>query len=191
MKDLCSNGFTLTVGDIKTPIGALLQQSGKPVDLTGKTVKFAMVNAQGDEVIAPTASHVSIRPAYPFTIDSALGSFYQPSHVLQDGMQVTVESTDELPSALEDGRRYFAIDCDDNTFRLAMTASGQGVSCDDDGAGDLTYRIVGTVAYEFQAADVSVAGEYWGWFIVVDSNGKTSHFPVGGRRMRILIEAAE
>ena len=49
----------ITVGDTRTPLGMVLRQNGRGVDLTGKTVKFALYTALGAVKVAETASNIT------------------------------------------------------------------------------------------------------------------------------------
>ena len=49
----------------------------------------------------------------------------------------------------------------------------------------------GTAQYDFQAADVSEAGEFWGYFRAKTSGGEYSTFPSDGRKLRVVIHEAD
>ena len=45
----------------------------------------------------------------------------------------------------------------------------------------------GEVQYDFQAADVDEAGEFFAWFIIEDGSSEKDHVPHDGRRLRVQI----
>lgn len=49
-----------TVGDTRTPLGVTLSVNGTAIDLTGTTVKFKLVAANGTVKLAETATGITI-----------------------------------------------------------------------------------------------------------------------------------
>ena len=108
---------SITVGDTLSPMYVQLVQRDDskvlvPVDLTSNTVKFFMVDEDGEEVVAETTTGVTVEDA-------------------------------------EDGK----------------------------------------VSYDFQAADVTDGGTYYGWFRVYDGS-ECDTYPNGGRKLCILMTEA-
>ncbi len=70
-----------TVGDQRTPFAATLQQDGSAVNLTSMTVKFALDELDGTDVIAATDSGVTITDAsagevqYTFSTSPPAGTY--------------------------------------------------------------------------------------------------------------------
>lgn len=52
--------FTISVGDTRTPLARTLYQGQEPVNLTGLTVKFQMVDASGTVVVAESTTGVTV-----------------------------------------------------------------------------------------------------------------------------------
>lgn len=79
-----------TVGDFRTPFAATLQQDETAVDLTGLTVKFALDELDGTNVIAATSSGVTVTTAasgevqYAFSSSVAAGT-YAAYFIVDDG----------------------------------------------------------------------------------------------------------
>lgn len=75
---------TIAVGDTRTPLGVTLMQGGEPVDLTGYTVKFRMVDSSGADVVTETDTGVTVTDAvagqaqYGFAADDVgtAGTYY-------------------------------------------------------------------------------------------------------------------
>lgn len=49
----------------------------------------------------------------------------------------------------------------------------------------------GTAQYDFQAADVNEAGEFFGYFRAKTSGGEYTTFPADGRKLRVVIYEAD
>ena len=91
-----------TVGDYRTPFAVTLQQDGTAVDLTGLTVKFALDELDGTNVIAATASGVNVTTAasgevqYTFSTSVPAGVY---------AAYFTVDSSGSIDTFPHDGQR--------------------------------------------------------------------------------------
>lgn len=67
----------------------------------------------------------------------------------------------------------------DDSAKVAETALN--ITVNDTAAGD--------VQYNWQAADVNTLGEYWAYFVVIDSAGKRDTFPADGKKRKVIMYA--
>lgn len=195
----------ITQGDTTKPLGCLLTRftprGERPVDLTGRTLAFAMVKDDGDgtytSVIAQTTSNVTIHPTTTFTADASLDTLTAVRHTVNEGDEIGVSNSGgALPTGLAAGTRYFAINCADDTFQLSATRGGSAIDIAGAGTGTHSFYKFGTVQYDFQSADVAnvdededgndVARTCWAWFVDT-TGGETDHFPHDGNKLRVLI----
>ena len=182
---------TQTKGNTRTPYGMVLKQDDQPIDLTGLTVAFTMVKEADDSVVVnANTANVTVQPTFTFTVDTANEWIKHNNTRVEEGDQVVFSSTDTLPDGLTAGTRYFVLEKPSpNCFRVSESASGPVVNITDTGTGTHSYRIVGSVQYAWQSADVANAGTYWVWFAVTES-GKVDTFPVDGRKRKVVIVEA-
>lgn len=177
---------TRTKGDTRTPIGALLVQGGKPVDLAGKTVSVIVEQNDGESEQAETSTGVTAHPTFTFTADVNNNWILHNDHRVKPGDQIVVSSTTTLPGGLTASTRYFARDVEDNCFRLAATRAGTAIDITSAGTGTHIYYVVGSVQYTPAAEVVDAAGVYWVWFVVAES-GADDHFPHDGRKLMLVV----
>jgi hypothetical protein len=181
---------TITRGDTRTPYGLLLTQSGNPIDLTGLTVAFTFVADDGTVVVNANTSHVTVQPEFTFTVDQANNWIRHNGTPAQKGDQVVFSSTTALPQGLAAGTRYVVLEKPSpNCFRVAETMGGPAIDIKSDGTGTHSYRLIGSVQYAWQDADVAEPGTYWAWFGVTEA-GKTDTFPVDGRKRKVVVVEA-
>ena len=73
--------------------------------------------------------------------------------------------------------------------KFTMVSEAGTIVCNEVTTGvTVTDAANGKVQYDFQAADVAVAGTYYGWFTVY-SGTEHDTYPVGGRKLVIEISA--
>lgn len=181
-------------GDTSRKLGALLMSGSKPVDLSGKTVKFWMQDEDGADVVAEVALAAGdVQPTQVFTVDTALNLIVANDHRVEENMQIVVAAQTTLPSGLFASTRYFAHDITDNSFKLSRFAKGIGpVTLSSSGVGTLTFYIVGSCQYDFAAGDVDTVGDYPYFFRVYDGSERDT-YPVDGQKriLRIVDEDTE
>lgn len=178
---------TVTKGNTRTPIGALLTQGGKPVDLGSLTVQAVIEDDAGEAVQAATSTGVVKHPTSTFTVDVSGNLILSNDHRVNAGDQVIVSSSTTLPAGLSAATRYFARDVEDNSFALATTRHGPIVAITDAGTGTHSYYVVGSVTYDFASGNVDEAGTYWLWFVVTDGSSEKDTFPHDGRKVKIEV----
>lgn len=159
---------SLEVGNTRTPIGSLLMQGGKPVDLTGKTVKFQLWDSTNTVKQAETATGVTAHPTATFTADATNDWLVCSDHKAKNGMQVVVSTTTTLPGGLAASTRYFVVNATENNFQLATTHSGGPIDITSAGSGTHSFYIVGSVQYQQLSADVDTEGRFNGWWTVYE-----------------------
>lgn len=72
------------------------------------------------------------------------------------------------------------------TVKFVMRANDNTLVVD--AAATVVSASAGTVAYDFQDADVEDAGTYFGWWVVTTTaTDKVEHFPHDGRKLRIVL----
>lgn len=181
---------SVTVGDTLRPLGVIITRNGKPFDISSYTVKVRGYNDDGTAWIAETTTGVTAQPTTTFTASASSDWLVSNDHSVREGDQVVLSNSGgALPAGLAASTRYFARDVTPNNFRLAVTPDGSVVDITDAGTGTHSYYVVGTVQYDFQAADVDTAGTYWLWFGLY-SGSERETVPHDGRRLRIEVVTA-
>lgn len=170
--------FQVAVGDRSTPLSVRCYDQGKDNNIDGLTVKFAIDQSDGTNLLAETATGVSVQPTKSFTADASTDKLTCVAHGMENGWEVILStSAADLPAGLTTTDRYFVIDAQPNTFRLALEPSGTKVDITDAGTGTHSIEVVGQVQYAWTANDVATAGSYKGWFIITDASGFDRTFP--------------
>lgn len=182
--------YKIAIGNLRTPLGALIEQGGKPVNLASATVKFYMNEADGTEVVAEATTGVTAHPTNTFTAVAATDRIVHNGHTVLNGQQVVLSSTGTLPAGLATATRYFACNVTPNYFQVSLIPGGTVVDITDAGTGTHSYYVVGTVKKVFLAGDVDTAGDYQGWF-TVDEGGTKDTFPPSATGIPIRIEEAD
>lgn len=177
--------YETIVGDRRTPIGAVLIQGGRPVDLSSATVTFSMYDKAGTAKVS--AQSATAHPTVSFTA-ATTDIITSNGHKAVNGDQVVLSSTGTLPAGLAASTRYFVIQAQPNTFQVATVPNGAPVDITDTGSGTHSFYIVGSVQYSFAAADVDTAGEYEGYWLVTEG-GVVSTFPANDHGQSIYIKA--
>jgi hypothetical protein len=171
----------ITKGDTRTPLGVYLVRSdGRPVDLTGKTVKFEMYPQGSDTAVVDNEDAV-VQPTQTFTLDAGNGWLYAVDHKVQEGQQVVLSTSGSLSSTgVAIDTRYFARNVHPNCFQLSHTPGGPIIDIEGAGTGTHSVAVIGTCTYDFADEDVGTAGSYRAWFKVIDSDGDFERFPNDG-----------
>ena len=139
--------------------------NNEPVDLSALTVKFYMEEeASGTSEIAETATGITIHPTQIFT-GASTGRATCNGHGVKEGDQIIVaNSGGALPTGLAASTRYFAVNVTPNAFGLASLPGGNTVITAA-GTGTNTFYVVGSVQYQFLAANVDTERRYSAWFV--------------------------
>lgn len=163
---------TLMVGQTLPALNAIITtgRNNDPLDLTGLTVKFRLLDSTGTAVVDDNTSHVTIHPTQTFTASASTDLLTCNGHGVSDSDQIVVATSGTLPAVLAASTRYYAVQVTPNSFGLATTPGGQPIDITDAGTGTHTFCKVGSVQYTWQAADVATAGFYQGWFKVFSSS---------------------
>jgi hypothetical protein len=186
----CTEQTTLIVTQFDTLSkwsAVIWQLNGKPADLTGKTVQFAMDDGEGTDIVVATTDGVTVQPEKSFEFDITRNRVVDYSHDVEATYQLMLSTTGALPPELSTSRRYYAVLIDETSFKLSLTRNGPPISISDGGTGTHSYTVLGSVEYQPSDEAVENVGDYYGWFIVV-SAGKTAHCP-NGRTLRIKVVA--
>lgn len=179
--------YTRTKGDTRTPLGCILMQNGKPVDLAGLTVTVVIEQEDGDAEQVDTATGVTAHPTFTFTADATNDYIVRNSHLVKTGDQIIVSNSGgALPAGMAASTRYFARDVEDNCFKVALTRNGNVVDITGAGTGTHSFYVVGSVQYDFSTANMNEAGNYWLWFRTSEG-GEIDHFPHDGKKLMVTI----
>jgi aldehyde:ferredoxin oxidoreductase len=176
----------LTVGNTRKPIGRVLMEGENPVDFSGKTAKFELWNEAGTAVVEPTSDNVTTHPTFNFTIDVGQKWIYAIAHPAKEADQVVLSTSGAMGSGVTVATRYFVVNKTPNTFQLSKTPGGDFIELQSQGTGTHSAYVVGSVQYDFQAADVADPGTFSAWFSVLES-GETSHFPPNDIGIEVII----
>lgn len=177
----------IKLNNTRTPLFTVLEQSGKPVDLTGKTAKFRMVDEDGNVIVDNGTTGITAHPTSTFTAIASSDWIVSNDHLVLEGDQIVLSNSGgALPAGLTANTRYFARDVMKNRFRLCEVEGESKVDITDAGTGTHAYYVVGGVQYDFQAGNVDVEGEYKAFVNLYDGSEFDS-FPVGGH-IRVVIE---
>ncbi len=175
------------VGDTLTPLGVVLMQSGRAVDLSGKTVKVLGFDSAGSPWITETTTGVSAEPAETVTFASS-GWITLARHTLGVGSEVRFTTTGALPAELATGTVYHVVATRADSFQVAAYPAGDALTYSS-GSGTHSVVRVGAVQYDFQTADVDSAGTF-GLYFRVYSGSEFDTFPCDGRRLEVVVTAA-
>ena len=177
----------ISVGNTLTPIGMILRQNGRGVDLTGATVKFAMFTATGAVKVAETASNVTLQPTSTFTADAATDKLTSALHRLQLDDEVFVSNSGgALPGGLAAATRYWVVGINGDTFQLATSKRGSAIDVTSAGTGTHSFEIIGSMQYDFQAADVNSPGTFHA-YATLYSGAEWDTFPVVSQQLSVDI----
>lgn len=144
-----------------------------PVDLSGYTALFRMVNVLNGEVKVNASATVATDAA--FTADVSTDTLTASSHGLNDGDDVTLRSSGVLPAGLDTQTKYYVINSTASTLQLSLSLNGSAI--DITGAGSGTHTLLsGKVSYEWTGTDTDTAGSYFSE-IQTTFSGKTLTYP--------------
>ena len=175
---MAEHTFQLAVGDRSTPLSARLWEPGKDNNIASLTVLFAMDEKDGTNVLAETATGITIMPGQTFTASATTDKLTCNGHGLEDGWEVVLSNSGgALPAGLSASTRYFVRDATQNTLKLCLEPGAAYIDITDAGTGTQTIKAYGHVQYAWTAADVDTAGSYKGWFIVRDGSSLDRTFP--------------
>ena len=173
--------------DTRTAIGGrLMRPGGVALNLTGLTVQFKLLNADGTFKVAITAAGVTIQPTSAFTASDTTDRLTAVNHLLKNGDEVLLTTTDTLPAPLALATRFFVVEATKHTFKLATIENGDPIDLTDTGTGTHSFELVGAVTYTPLAADVNTSGRFYAYF-VIDASGALDHFPAVQRGYIIVI----
>jgi hypothetical protein len=169
----------------------LLDRGGGAIDLTGLTVKLAVDDVDGVNVVAATTTGVSIQPTNSVTVDATNGEWKAINHGLKQGDEVILATSDVLPAGFATATRYFVRDATPHRFKLSYKPNTVAIALTDAGSGSHTYYVVGHVTRAWQTGElpaVTADGEdhraYW---TVTDGSSLVSTHPANGYRpVRVL-----
>lgn len=165
--------LTIKRNDRSPALVLIAEDSVGPVDLTGASVQFRMVNVldgslKVNAAATPAASLV-------FTVSGA--TLTSPDHDLNNGERVTLMSEGTLPPGFSDEIGYYVINATQNTLQLALVRGGSAVPST--GAGSGVHKILsGRLTYDWQAVDTDKPGTYFAE-MQVTIGGKPSTYPNG------------
>ena len=180
----------ITVGDTLQPLNAILRDgNGDPLDLESYTVTATIEQEDGTVELAETATGVTEHPTQNFTADADTDLLTCKGHGVQERDQIVLAtSASDLPAPLSASVTYFARDVTPNAFKLATVPGGAKVDITDAGSGTHTFYVVGSVQFDFAAAQVDTAGTYRLWFII-DSGSEDWTWPPGDDWIEVRIVA--
>jgi len=185
-----SGVHTITKGDTLEPLNTiLLKRNGTPYDLSAYTVKFFMETDTGTSEIAETTTGVTAHPTQAFTADASTDLLSCDDHGVEEGDQIEVASSTALPTGLSASTRYFAVNVTPNSFSLATRPGGAAIDITSAGSGTHTFWVVGSVQFDFLAANVDTAGIYYGFFTLTSSSEKLT-VPHGNQPIEVRIVEA-
>lgn len=179
----------ITLGDTLEPLNTVLRDgSDNPIELSSYTVEFELKTAAGVVELAQTATGVTKQPTQAFTVDATLDIIKCERHGLKDGDQIKLASTTTLPAGLAASTAYYVRDVSPNAFKVEALPGSGPINITDTGTGTHTMYAVGSVQFDFAAANVDTAGEYRGQFIRILSTEEWHH-PESPDYFTIQIEA--
>jgi hypothetical protein len=147
----------VTKANSRSVVAFRLRQSGKPIALSGLTVKVLGKTSSFGAWIAESVTGVTQEPTFTFTADGTSKLATSVSHIVVEGDQIVVSNSGgALPSGLSANTPYFAVNVTKNAFGLATVPGGVSVIAGA-GTGTQAYYIVGLVTYDWQTADVATA----------------------------------
>lgn len=143
-----------------------------PVDLSEFTdVKFRMVLASDDSVVVcnDVTTGRTIQPTQDFTASATTDRITCVAHGVVEGNQIVVSTNGTLPTGLAASTRYFAVDVTPNAFKLAETPNGPPIDITAAGSGTHQFKMIGSIRYRFQAADVDTVGVYNTFWVIYET----------------------
>lgn len=161
--------LTIKRNDLSPALVLIAEDTVGPVDLTGATVLFRMVNVlNGTTKVNAAATPAA---ALPFTVAGA--TLTSADHGLNNGERVTLKSTDTMPPGFSDEISYYVVNATQNTLQLSLTESGAPVVTTGAGAG-VHSLLSGRLIYQWQGTDTDTAGSYFGEMqVTIDSKPVT------------------
>lgn len=173
----------------RTPLRYMIEDDySQPADLTGLTAKVFGEDSSNASWIAEAVTGVTVHPTTAFTVDASANKIKANSHRVKEGRQIEVATTTTLPGGLEASTRYFARDVEPNAFKVSSSPDGAVVDITSAGSGTHTFKMIGEIEYDFQAADVDTVGRYKLWFNIY-TGAEYDTFP--RTREGIVIEIEE
>lgn len=169
----------ISVGDTRIPIAVVMLRNGKPESMADHTVKFTMLDSDDAVIVAETSTNVSIHPTFTITASASTNRIIKTEHRVENGDRIIfANSGGALPAGLTAANKYYARDCDDDSFRVSDTLNGSPVDITGAGTGTHTAYIVGEVTYSLSSGAVAIAGNYRCWFRAYESTSPST-VPVG------------
>lgn len=128
-----------------------------PVDLTGVTAKFRLINVF-DGTVAIDDADASTADAVNFTASGA--TINATGHPFNNDESVTLKTTGILPGNLTTQYEYFIVNATANSLQLSLIPGGTPITTSNAGSG-VHSLLSGRVTYEWQAGDTAKPGTYF------------------------------
>jgi hypothetical protein len=181
-----------TVGDTLVPLNAIIEHTSGPVDISADTIKFLMKSDDGlgTSVIAATTTGITRQPTQIFTavISVNSGVVFCNGHGVLEGQQLLLYTTSALPGGLLTSTRYYAVQVTPDAFGLARFPQGSPITLTDNGTGQHTFTVVGSVQYD-RSGFPATAGRYRAWFQRI-SGSATQTYPQGDDYIAIVLNVS-
>jgi len=129
-----------------------------PVDLTGVTAQFRLVNVLTGAV---QVNDAPANVAAPVAFTASGATMNATGHPFNDGESVTLTTTGALPGNLTGQREYFIVNATANTLQLALIPGGTPITTTNAGSGTHSF-LSGRVTYQWQAGDTLKPATYFG-----------------------------
>lgn len=171
---------TITLGDTLEPLNTVLKNgNGDPYDLALYTVKFEMRTPAGVVELAATTTGVTKHPTQTFTVDTSDSTVKCVGHGVKNGDQIAVSNSGgALPTGLAASTRYFVVDRDANSFRVASRDGGPYIAISAAGSGTHSFYVFGSAQFDPASANVDTAADYHGRW-TLDIGGEIKTLPEG------------
>jgi len=173
MTTQCNPAKVMIGAGDQIPLLFVLLRNGKPVDLTGKTVKFRLLDSAGAVAVDWTAAE-GVQDTFAVTF--ADGRAEAIGHEARNGDQIELETSNTLPTPLVEGDRYFVRDAGPNEFKLGDRPSGS-VTPSGAGSGTHTAKIIGSTT--IVVPESIQAGSYRLWLRIEGDASETFGHPEG------------
>jgi hypothetical protein len=181
----------VTKGNTLFPLNSIITNgNGDPIDLSGYTVKFRMVEKDDTTsvIVNDGTTGITAHPTQNFTASATTDRLTCNGHGVQAGNQIIVSNSGGgLPTGLAASTRYFATEVGANSFKLAETENGAPIDITGAGTGTHSFYILGSVQYDWQSGDVDEAGEFYAWFKLF-SGEEFQHVPYNGTDWLVIVE---